>query len=95
MIFRPVRGLLSESLADSKEITTMQELEDLISRNGTATYWEYPLQVSWENQGYDSRIKADSWIICAKMKGYDHPYAAGYTHDDPSKLIGYKSTDNG
>lgn len=94
MIFRPIAELLSESLAKKVEITTYDELLKLID----APYYEHPLQVSWENQGYDNRIQADSWIIMCMWKDgkYGTPQAAGYTHDDPSKLIGYnKTTEDG
>jgi hypothetical protein len=94
MVFRPIAELLSESLEDKKEITTYAELVALVDKS----YYEHPLQITWENQGYDNRIQTDSWIIMCMWKDgkYEHPQAAGFTHDDPSKLIGYnKTTEDG
>lgn len=83
MIFRPIRELLEEALADAVEINTMKQLEELID----APYWEHPLQISWSCQGFDQRINSESYLICCKRAEYATHQAAGHLHGDPSKLI--------
>lgn len=87
MFFRPVAGSLDEAMAQKQEITTFQELHDLLNHDFIEQYAEMPLQISFEYQCWDSRINWDSWLVCIKFKDYETPQAAGYLSDNPDKLI--------
>lgn len=84
MLYRPIRGSLRRAMEEVKEITTWNELIELID----ALYYEHPLHIDADYQGVDNRIGWESYLLGAKMPGRDHTSAAGYLNDNPNKLIG-------
>lgn len=88
MIYRPSRELLSESLADSTDVQTWQQLYQILDET-TVPWVKKPLEITWEAQGYDKRVESDVWIVCLRDKNYGGDNAWGHIHGDPSTLPGY------
>ncbi len=85
MKYRPHRELLSESLAAQIEITTWEELVNLVANK---SWHKNPVQISWKYEGYDDRCDWEDWNILIKEPQYSCPQYAGCTNEDPMKLIG-------